>query len=283
MKLSLSGVLLFVVASTAYQLRAPTPALLRRRCGVSPQLRADPDSDAPTPVNGKRQVRVAVPNSQLLAANTQAVKKKKKGIYHVQIGSTRIDFAHDMKNSFMWGGLILGMALVKIAKMGKSAFIDEPNYKHIARTEEEETELHEFCCENCGYTMFPARGREGKFFPDDFKCPSCEAPKESFFDMTDMSDPRTVTAMENDEDFDYEIAEVVVEIKDDDENDGRSSSQASPPKPSPSPPPAAKAAAPSPPPPAAPPASPKPSPPPPSPPPAPAADDDFDPLNNPLL
>ena len=31
---------------------------------------------------------------------------------------------------------------------------------------EEEAELHEFVCEECGFTLFPARGREGKFFAD---------------------------------------------------------------------------------------------------------------------
>ena len=260
--------------STAYQLRAPTPALLRRRCGVSPQLRADPDSDAPTPVNGKRQVRVAVPN-KLLAANTQGEEEEEASIYHVQIGSTRIDFAHDMKNcSCGWPPILKGtVRLQRWARAPSST--SSTTSMVIMRTEEEETELHEFCCENCA-TMFPARGRKGKFFPDDFKCPSCEAPRE-LFDMTDMSDPRGT--MENDEDFDHRL-QVVAEIKDDDENDGKSSSQP-PPKPSPSSPRLQGRGA-SPLPPAAPPARrscrhll--------SPPPAPAADDDFDPLNNPLL
>ena len=44
--------------------------------------------------------------------------------------------------------------------------------------------------------MFPARGREGKFFPDSFKCPNCAAPKEAFFDMNDLSDPRTLKAQQ---------------------------------------------------------------------------------------
>jgi hypothetical protein len=266
------------VSASAYQIRA-VPVLVRSRSCATPRLCASPGGDPAPPGNGaRRTVRVVVPNSHLLAANTQALKKKKKGIHHVQIGSTRIDFAHDMKNSFLYGGIILGMAVVKIAKMGKSAFIDEPNYKHIARNDAEETELHEFCCEKCGYTMFPARGREGKFFPDDFKCPTCESPKESFFDMTDMSDPRTVKALEEDEDFDYEIEEIIVPIKDDDEDTGRSAPPQrrppSPPPPPPPPAPAPKTAAPSPPP---------ASPPPPPPPPPPAVGDDFDPLNNPLL
>ena len=162
-----------------------------------------------------QQRTVVLPKSDLLSAAGVAAKKKKKGIRSVTIGGTKIDFAHDMTNTFIWGGLILGMAIVKIAKVGKSAFIDEPNYKHIANTAAEETELHEFVCENCGFTMFPARGREGKFFPDDYKCLQCGAPKEKFFDMTDLSDSRTINAMQNDEDFDYEIEEIEVVVSGD--------------------------------------------------------------------
>ena len=129
----------------------------------------------PRPANGKgeRMMRVHVPHSDLLAqtATTTEAPKKQKGIRHLQIGSTRIEFAHDMTQSFLWSGLFLSLAIGKIIRVGKSAWQDEPNYKHIARNEAEETELREFCCEDCGYTMFPARGREGKFFPSNFKCP----------------------------------------------------------------------------------------------------------------
>merc|ERR1719198_1721260 len=34
---------------------------------------------------------------------------------------------------------------------------------------------HEFECSDCGYIIFPAAGREGKFFGDDFCCPNCGA------------------------------------------------------------------------------------------------------------
>ena len=33
-------------------------------------------------------------------------------------------------------------------------------------------------------------GREGKFFPKDFKCPICGADKDQFWDMNDPNDPR---------------------------------------------------------------------------------------------
>jgi rubredoxin len=40
-------------------------------------------------------------------------------------------------------------------------------------------------CSNCGYTLFPAAGREFKFFGDDFKCPQCGSSKEAFKDVAD--------------------------------------------------------------------------------------------------
>jgi len=39
-------------------------------------------------------------------------------------------------------------------------------------------------CTECGYTLFPAAGREFKFFPDSFKCPECGAPKDKFVDRS---------------------------------------------------------------------------------------------------
>ena len=60
----------------------------------------------PRPANGKgeRMMRVHVPHSDLLAqtATTTEAPKKQKGIRHLQIGSTRIEFAHDMTQSFLW-------------------------------------------------------------------------------------------------------------------------------------------------------------------------------------
>ena len=43
---------------------------------------------------------------------------------------------------------------------------------------------HEYeCTENdCGYTIFPAAGREDKFFGASFKCPQCGAGKDAFVD-----------------------------------------------------------------------------------------------------
>mmetsp|Transcript_15452 Transcript_15452/g.23454 ORF Transcript_15452/g.23454 Transcript_15452/m.23454 type:complete len:513 (-) Transcript_15452:72-1610(-) len=38
-------------------------------------------------------------------------------------------------------------------------------------------------CGNCGYTMFIAKGREGRFFSSSFKCPECGAARDQFKDI----------------------------------------------------------------------------------------------------
>lgn len=37
-----------------------------------------------------------------------------------------------------------------------------------------------YSCSECGYTLFIAKGREFKFYGDDFKCPECGAGKDKF-------------------------------------------------------------------------------------------------------
>ena len=38
-------------------------------------------------------------------------------------------------------------------------------------------------CGNCGYTMFIAKGREGRFFSSGFTCPQCGAGRDQFKDI----------------------------------------------------------------------------------------------------
>jgi len=38
-------------------------------------------------------------------------------------------------------------------------------------------------CSNCGYTLFIAKGREGKFFSSSFSCPECGASRDQFNDV----------------------------------------------------------------------------------------------------
>ena len=181
--------LLLLAATPAAGLRV---APMRHTC-----VRSSASMCASPELEPRRTVRVVTHNTELLSAQTAAVKKQeqKKGIDSVSLGGVTINFSHDMTQTFKWGGLILGLVLVKIIRKGKYAWTEEPNFKYIANTAAEEAELHEFQCENCGFTIFPARGREGKFFPDNYRCQQCDAPKSAFFDMTDLSDPRTVAAL----------------------------------------------------------------------------------------
>jgi rubredoxin len=104
---------------------------------------------------------------------------------------------------------VLFQLVRKVFREGlRSMFGELPNRSHTTSTVAELSDLHEFSCESCGYTIFPARGREGKFFPTDFKCPNCEAGKEAFFDVHDVSDPRAVAYREQDEDFEYSVEAV---------------------------------------------------------------------------
>lgn len=77
----------------------------------------------------------------------------------------------------------------KLARV--SASVDS---KYVASTEEAQKELHMFMCSGCGYTLFPARGREGAFFKDNFKCPMCGALKDEFVDMNDDEDDGSAAA-----------------------------------------------------------------------------------------
>merc|ERR1719401_679707 len=61
-----------------------------------------------------------------------------------------------------------------------SAAVDS---KFIAKTEDEQKELRAFMCSGCGYTLFPARGREAAFFKENFQCPACGAPRSDFIGM----------------------------------------------------------------------------------------------------
>lgn len=92
-----------------------------------------------------------------------------------------------------FGITALAIKLAKI-KRGQWAATDGVNraatHESIVMTQEEEAELHVFKCGGCGYEMYPARGREFKFFPDSFKCPLCGTPKSEFWDLNDPSDPR---------------------------------------------------------------------------------------------
>jgi len=71
----------------------------------------------------------------------------------------------------------------------KGNVIDKEGKRLDAPKEGEEVEEEEeddaptnnvYECSSCGYTLFIAKGREFKFYGDDFKCPECGAAKDQF-------------------------------------------------------------------------------------------------------
>lgn len=93
-----------------------------------------------------------------------------------------------------FGILALAIKMLKVKggelRSGPSGLNKVTIPKSAITSEEEEAELHVFKCGGCGYEMYPARGREFKFFPDSFKCPLCGTPKSEFWDLNDPDDPR---------------------------------------------------------------------------------------------
>jgi hypothetical protein len=101
---------------------------------------------------------------------------------------------------------VLVQMLRRVLRDGIRRFFAEvPNRNHSTNTVADLAETHEYTCEKCGFTIFPARGRDNKFFPKNYVCPNpeCEAPKEAFFDVNSKTDPRAVKYREEDEDFDW--------------------------------------------------------------------------------
>lgn len=59
---------------------------------------------------------------------------------------------------------------------------DPEDQKAADEEEEEETQpaSNVYECSECGYTLFIAKGREFKFYGEDFECPECGSGKDMF-------------------------------------------------------------------------------------------------------
>ena len=92
-------------------------------------------------------------------------------------GKKEEDYYADLSES-------MKMARGLIDKDGKRLYDAQGRIKKTpATTPVPGTAVYE--CGNCGYTLFPAKGREFKFFPDDYKCPECGASKDQFSNRND--------------------------------------------------------------------------------------------------
>ena len=80
-------------------------------------------------------------------------------------------------------------AKVAAAAAEEASKPDLPELDSPARSgEPAKATVHAYQCSDCGYTLFPAAGREFKFYGDDFVCPACGAPKTKFVDINNTDE-----------------------------------------------------------------------------------------------
>lgn len=87
-------------------------------------------------------------------------------------------------------GLVGGIIAIKFiratfsTKRGTNILSPMPTFGYLVNSKEEELKyLHAYCCKQCGTTIFPARGRDFKFFPKNIECFNCGAKgRENFYD-----------------------------------------------------------------------------------------------------
>ena len=63
---------------------------------------------------------------------------------------------------------------------GRARSAGDSNDDYDAPAEVRGEGAKEYECTKCGYIMYPAAGREFKFYGDGFTCPGCGAGKEDF-------------------------------------------------------------------------------------------------------
>lgn len=62
----------------------------------------------------------------------------------------------------------------------KEGNLADPEAAAAQAEESEEPASNVYECSECGYTLFIAKGREFKFYGNDFTCPECGAGKDKF-------------------------------------------------------------------------------------------------------
>jgi rubredoxin len=67
-----------------------------------------------------------------------------------------------------------------IDKEGKVLEKADPNAPDDEEEEDDAPASNVYECGECGFTLFIAKGREFKFYGDDFACPECGAAKDKF-------------------------------------------------------------------------------------------------------
>ncbi|GJQ13781.1 hypothetical protein GpartN1_g5572.t1 [Galdieria partita] len=83
--------------------------------------------------------------------------------------------------------------LERAASQEKKASVEEASEasyseQSVSSSKPSSNVAHAYQCQNCGYTIFPAAGREFKFFGESFVCPQCKSPKSQFIDISNEDD-----------------------------------------------------------------------------------------------
>eukprot|EP00184_Porphyridium_aerugineum_P007448 CAMPEP_0184693968 /NCGR_PEP_ID=MMETSP0313-20130426/2057_1 /TAXON_ID=2792 /ORGANISM="Porphyridium aerugineum, Strain SAG 1380-2" /LENGTH=162 /DNA_ID=CAMNT_0027152163 /DNA_START=395 /DNA_END=883 /DNA_ORIENTATION=+ len=109
----------------------------------------------------------------------------------------RVDFEQMGIVPYLFMAILFG-ALVKFAKQFAMKKNEDIPASAVTSAEQEK-ELHVYKCSGCGYELWVARGREFKFFGDNYKCPVCGTGKDGFWDLNDPNDPRNQESEEEEE------------------------------------------------------------------------------------
>eukprot|EP00284_Hemiselmis_tepida_P012620 CAMPEP_0174931308 /NCGR_PEP_ID=MMETSP1355-20121228/33113_1 /TAXON_ID=464990 /ORGANISM="Hemiselmis tepida, Strain CCMP443" /LENGTH=215 /DNA_ID=CAMNT_0016177653 /DNA_START=42 /DNA_END=689 /DNA_ORIENTATION=+ len=166
--------------------------------GGAPVLRAPRATSGVTRLSMRfstdRRVFFKLPGGEdaILTANVVEVQETEVVETKVSKGAGLTMDKAAMGQAPFWVSVIGGMTVLKMVrqKLAGRSVLDNKDAQFIPQNEEEEKELKIFSCADCGYELMPARGREGKFFAKDFKCPICGADKDKFWDANDPTDPR---------------------------------------------------------------------------------------------
>jgi len=90
--------------------------------------------------------------------------------------------------------MVIAIALsvvVLVRYISTTHFRDTFKKQHIV-SGDMQSHLCRYVCKKCGYTIFPAKGRESKFFPNEFKCPHCFSDKDNFYDAASLNSTSTL-------------------------------------------------------------------------------------------
>ncbi|KAA8493524.1 hypothetical protein FVE85_4661 [Porphyridium purpureum] len=149
------------------------------------------------PAKSRQHARVAEQHRHRteLVAMASAASSEEKGKVSINIDLERMGII-----PYMFAVIVALFAVKLFKSIGggtKEKETESERPKAVALTEDEEKELHVYKCGGCGYELWVARGREFKFFGDNYKCPVCDADKTQFWDLNDPTDPRNQEEEEN--------------------------------------------------------------------------------------